>query len=227
MGWFFGVCIMGEDQNEIYYVIGEDLESVKLSPHLDTFKSQELDVLYFVDPIDPFVLQFLSEYNDIPLRNIDDASLEFPNGEDKDKDEKYVGQEKPDFNRLIGRFVTTLGDRVLEVRESKTLRESPIRLVSPADSPTRDLQRIQRYMTDNYEVPKKILEVNREHRLMADLSTLIRYQPDDEIIDLTILQLYENALLIEGLHPNPTQMMPRVERLIELAAARSVLDEEE
>jgi molecular chaperone HtpG len=82
-------------------------------------------------------------------------------------------------------------------------------------------------MTEDYEIPKKILEINRGHPLISDLSNLVRERPEDEIINLAIIQLYDNALVIEGLHPNPANMMPQVERLIELAAARSLDDEEE
>jgi molecular chaperone HtpG len=219
---------MDEVQSEIYYIIGDDIDSVQLSPHLDSFKAREWDVLFFIDPIDPFLSQFLSGYNEIPLRNVDDASLEFP---DIDDIASSVGEtdqpEDPDFNRLVGRMVTVLGDRVLEINESKVLRGNPVRLVSPADAPTRDLQRIQRFITEDYQIPKKILEVNRGHPLISDLASLVRERPDDEIINLAILQLYDNALVIEGLHPNPANMMPQVERLIELATVRSLSDEEE
>ena len=219
---------MDEAQSEIYYIIGDDLESVQLSPHLDSFKSREWDVLFFIDPIDPFLSQYLSDFNEIPLRNVDDVSLELPDIDDSASKVDEDGQpDEPDFNRLVGRMVTVLGDRVLEVNESKVLRGNPVRLVSPADSPTRDLQRIQRFITEDYEVPKKILEINRGHSLMSDLSNLVRERPDDEIINLAIIQLYGNALVIEGLHPNPANMMPQVERLIELAAARSLNEEEE
>jgi molecular chaperone HtpG len=219
---------MDEAQSEIYYIIGDDLESVQLSPHLDSFKSREWDVLFFIDPIDPFLSQYLSDFNEIPLRNVDDVSLELPDIDDSASKVDEDGQpDEPDFNRLVGRMVTVLGDRVLEVNESRVLRGNPVRLVSPADSPTRDLQRIQRFITEDYEIPKKILEINRGHPLISDLSNLVRERPDDEIINLAIIQLYENALIIEGLHPNPANMMPQVERLIELAAARSLDDEEE
>jgi hypothetical protein len=39
------------------------------------------------------------------------------------------------------------------------------------------------------------------------------------LIDPPIEQLYENALLLEGLHPNPAGMVPRVQQLLEQAAA--------
>lgn len=35
-----------------------------------------------------------------------------------------------------------------------------------------------------------------------------------------IEQLYENALLLEGLHPNPADMVGRIQALMEAAARR-------
>jgi molecular chaperone HtpG len=57
---------------------------------------------------------------------------------------------------------------------------------------------------------------------MQDLARLITDQPDEGLIDPAIEQLYENALLLEGLHPNPATMVPRVQTLIERAAAALV-----
>lgn len=44
--------------------------------------------------------------------------------------------------------------------------------------------------------------------------------PDSELVTLTIEQLYDSALVQEGLHPNPTEMLPRIEKLLELAVAK-------
>ena len=126
-------------------------------------------------------------------------------------------EEKP-FNQFVGRCVTTLGDRIIEVRESQVLKNSPVRLVTPGDAQDRDTQRLQRYLDQNYEVPKRIMEINRSHPLISNLARLLEEQPDSELIDLSIEQLYESALVQEGLHPNPLQMLPRIEELMLLAA---------
>ncbi len=213
---------MPESQEEIYYVLGDSIKSVANSPHLDPFKARDLEVLYWVDPIDPFVSPMLVEYKEKKLRNVDDAGLELPplDGETAEEQTESTLPEA-DFNRVIGRFVTTLGERVTEVRASKVLKNSPIRLVSPEDETNRDMQRIQRILDQNYEIPKKIVEVNRNHALIVDLAHLINQNPEAAIVPLTIEQLYDSALVQEGLHPNPTEMIPRIQQLLELATAVS------
>lgn len=215
---------MAPDQSEIYFVLGQDPKSVAYSPHLDPFQERGLEVLFLTDPIDAFVVPRLTDYQDRPFRNVDDPSLSLPLSEaeaDESAATEQLALAEPDFNRFIGRCVTTLGSRVTEVRESKILRKSPVRLVSPDEDAGRDLHRIYRYLDQGYTVPKKILEVNRRHPLIVYLARLVSSHPEDELINLAIEQLYESALIIEDLHPNPSEMLPRIERLMEIAAERS------
>jgi len=224
---------MPEEQEAIYYVLGDDVGSVARSPHLDPFRARGLEVLYWVDPLDPFIAPLVNDYREKPLKNVDEADLELPELEaEEGKEESPAAPpvEEADFNRLIGRFVTTLNERVLEVRESKVLRHSPVRLVSPQDAEDREFQRIYRYLDQEYEIPKKIMEVNRRHPLIANLAALVTVEPQAPVIDLTIEQLFDSALVQEGLHPNPAEMLPRIERLMEIAAGErtpAVVAEEE
>jgi molecular chaperone HtpG len=216
---------MPDQQEEIYYLLGDSMQTVTFSPHLDPFKERDLEVLLMVDPIDPFITPILADYKDKKLRNIDDASIELAPLAAEDEGEDQAAAEdllpEADFNRLVGRCVTTLGDRILEVRESRVLKSNPVRLVAPDDSSGSDMERLQRFLDKEYQAPKRIFELNRNHQLIVDLARLISQNPQDRLIDLAINQLYENALVMEGLHPNPTAMLPGIQQLLELAAARA------
>jgi len=207
---------LGEGQKDIYYVVGDDLKSIARSPHLDYFRAHNLEVLYLVDSIDSFVTVTLQEYEGKSLRNVDDAGLELP-GSDEPKGEAAETLPDSDFNRLVGRFVQVLGDRVMEVRESKVLREHPCRLVSPVDAPTREMSRVYRMLGQEFETPKRILEIHRSHPIIVNLAYLIATNPEADVINTAIEQLFENQLLLEGLHPNPLEMIPRIQQLIEAA----------
>lgn len=215
---------MAEGQEAIYYVLGDSVESVQYSPHLDPFKARNLEVLYLVDPLDPFITPMLNEYKGKALKNVDDAGLELPEQEDAAAAETPTEETVSDklFNQLVGRCVTTLGDRVSEVRASKVLRDSPVRLVSPEGEANRDMQRVYRLLDKEFTIPKKILEVNRNHPIVHNLARLIDESAAAPIIDLTIEQLYDSALVQEGLHPNPTAMLPRIQKLLELATGNGI-----
>lgn len=211
---------MQEGQQDIYYVLGDDLKSVANSPHLDPFRARDLEVLYWVDPLDALIAPQMNEYQGKKFRNIDDADLDLPESKDEDKTDEETETPEYDFNVLLGRVTKVLGDRVVDVRPSKVLKDSPIRLVSPQNDPDRERGRLSRYFDKNYQVPKKIIEINRNHPLIANLAQKLHDDPNSELVDLTIEQLYDSALVQEGLHPNPAEMLPRIQKLMGLAVSK-------
>jgi molecular chaperone HtpG len=202
------------DQTSIYYILGEDLTSVARSPHLDYFRQHDLEVVYLVEPIDSFMIMTLKEFAGKKLQNVDDAALELPKNEQPIESKV----ENEDFAQLAARIKTTLGEAITDVRESKLLTDSPCRLVSPNGETDRDMQRVRRMLGQDYEVPKKIMEINRGHALIADMASLAKTGANDALLEACIHQLFESSLLLEGLLPNPAAMVPRIQQLMEAAA---------
>jgi molecular chaperone HtpG len=206
---------MIEGQSEIYYVMGSELESARHSPHLEALEERGLETLLFVDMMDGFMLSGLREYEGHKLRNVDDPNLTLP-GEAKPSEAAVTDEQ---FARLVTTFKEQLGERITGVRASNVLRNSPARLVSPEDAPNREMERIQRMLERDFKVPARLIELNRGHPLIANLARLIEAQPGDPLIAALGEQIYESALLIEGLHPNPATMVERIQKLMEAASA--------
>lgn len=207
---------MIDGQSEIYYVMGSDLESVRHSPHLEALQERGLEALLFVDMMDGFMLSGLREYEGHKLHNADDPNITLP-GEAR-PNEVHVSDEQ--FAQLVTAFKEQLGERITAVRASNVLRSSPARLVSPDDAPNREMERIQRILERDFKVPARTIELNRGNALIADLARRLERQPDDPLAATLIEQIYDSALLLEGLHPNPASMVERIQKLME-AAARS------
>ncbi len=208
-----------EGQDAIYYVTGENFNVVKRSAHLDYFRKHEIEVLFFTDAVDTYMIVGLNEFEGKAFKNVDDADLKLPEEDSKeDSNEETLGEEA--FISLKERVKRVLGERVTDVRESKLLSNSPCRLVNPEGGMNTGMQRLQLLMGGEYEVPKKILELNRKSNLIKNLSARLESNPNDSLLESLIEQLYESALLSEGIHPNPAEMLPRIEQLME-AAVRS------
>jgi molecular chaperone HtpG len=205
---------MIEGQDEIYYVLAGDLPSARQSPHLEALQERGIEALLLHDMMDGFMLTGLREYEGHKLRNVDDTDLKLP-GEGKPA-EVMVADES--FGRLVARVKEVLGERVKSVRASELLRGSPARLLSPEDTPNREMERVQRILDRDYKMPPKILELNRGHTLIADLAHLVDERPADPLIAPLIEQIYDSALLLEGLHPNPAEMVSRIQAIMEAAA---------
>lgn len=207
---------MVEGQGDIYYILGNDLASVAGSPHLDAFRARDLEVLYLADPFDGFMMQGLHEFEGKPFRNVDDPSLALP-GTARETPPAEATVAAADLAGLFARCKQVLGDRITEVRESQALVDSPARLVSANTGFERDLQRVRRLLEQDYKLPPKILELNGHHPLVRNLAGRVASQPAAAMIDPAIELLFDNLLLVEGLHPNPAGMAPRIQALLEQA----------
>ncbi|HNO84042.1 MAG TPA: molecular chaperone HtpG [Anaerolineales bacterium] len=203
---------MKPEQKEIYYIIGEDPKSVLRSPHLDYFHSQGTEVLLLTDPMDSFMLMGLRKYKDLDLKNVAQADVDTAKQSTEQPDtEKISGDE---FNTLIERFKQVLGNRVTDVRASTRLVQSVARLVDTDANANPDMQRVYKYLGKEYEIPKKVLELNPSHTI---LKNLLHQESDSELQNIIIEQIYDSALLVEGLHPDPSSIAERVQQIMEAA----------
>jgi HSP90 family molecular chaperone len=205
-----------EGQKSIYYIVGDDPKSVLRSPHLDYFHSQGTEVLLLTEPMDSFMLMGLHKHKEFELKNVAQAEIE----ESQKSREEGEAEKIPDadFNSLVERFKQILGERVTDVRASTRLSQSVARLTDPDGAMNPELQRVYRYLGKEYEVPKKILELNPSHSI---LKNLLQLESGSELQTAIIEQIYDSALLVEGLHPDPSSIAPRVQQIIEAALAKN------
>lgn len=212
---------MLENQDDIYYILGDDFHSARRSPHLDAFRQRGIEVLYFTDPVDSAMLMGLSDYKGHNLRSVDEADIDLSQiGEAKDDEAaetKAEPLEDDAFATLRDHFTAVLGDRVREVRASKNLTGSPARLVSEEGGADRHMYRIHRLMDKDYQLPVKILELNPRHPLMHNLNNILASGDDNHLADAVVEQVFETALLQDGIHPDPASMASRLTLLMQAA----------
>ncbi len=201
-----------DGQKVIYYIVGDAPASVLRSPHLEYFHAQGTEVLLLTDPLDAFMLMGLRSYKDYPLENVAQADLPPASSPDSSPESSRLADE--DFTTLVTQFKEVLGERVSGVRASQRLSQSVARLVDPEGAPNPEMQRVYKYLGEEFEAPKKILELNPGHVMLKDLITL---EPGSDLQHLIIEQIYESALLVEGLHPDPSSMVERVQQIMAAA----------
>ncbi len=205
------------DQKAIYYIVGEDVDTLARSPHLDYFRSEEIEVLYFTDPLDGFLPTSIGDYEDFPMKNVADAGLDLPKGDEEETLDEQDTEPEESLGPLIERFKAQLGERVVDVRISHLLVEHPSRLVTPEGAMGSEMDRVRRLMDQDYEAPKKILELNSKHPIINNLADLVSSDDEDGLVNASIDQIFENSLLLEGLHPNPADMVDRIQTILEAA----------
>jgi len=212
------VSRMKEGQKEIFYIIGDDPKSVLRSPHLDYFHSQGTEVLLLTDPMDSFMLMGLHKYKDFELKNVAQAEIDTTQ---KPKDQPEAEKiPDADFNSLVERFKQVLGDNITDVRASNRLYESVARLADADANANPELQRVYKYLGKEYEIPKKVLELNPAHNI---LKNLLKLESGSELQNIIIEQIYDSALLVEGLHPDPSSIAARVQQIMEAALTKKAV----
>lgn len=208
---------MKEAQDDIYYIIADDFASARRSPHLDAFRQRGVEVLYFTDPVDAAMLMGLTDYKGHKIRSVDESDIDLSNiGDIQTPDEETPALEEDSFEALQTRFKTILGERVRDVRQSKATFNSPARLVSDETGNNRYAYRINRLLDKDYQLPVKILELNPRHGLLHNLTGLIN-NGQTALVDAVIEQVFETALLQDGIHPDPSAMANRLIMLMQAA----------
>ena len=216
------------EQKQIYFLGGPDLESARKNPNLEIFLRKKLEVLLLDDAIDEMMLSNLHTYEGRDLRSIEAADLEFPPETEAEKAAKAADEAQADkpsappagFERVLELFRETLGDLVSEVRESKRLTDSPCCLVNPRGAMGTQLQKIMKMTTKDFEMSKRILEVNPSSGLIQRLSTLSANPEQNSFIQDCGRQLYASALMLEGILDEPQEIVSRMQTFMDQLAAQ-------
>lgn len=206
----------------IYYLGGPDLAAVKKSPNLEIFRRRGLEVIFLTDPVDEFVLSALGSYDGRKLASIDAADVELPE-EPKDQgkaDEPAGGEPSGGLTRVLTLFREALGDRVQDVRESKRLTDSPCCLVNAEGGLSTQMQRILKAADRNFAATARVFEVNPSAPLVRRLRSLAANPDHDAFIRQCALQLWANALLLEGTVAEPEAAVMRSQSFMEEAAEK-------
>ena len=185
------VSEMKENQKVIYFASGSSIEEIKLSPELERFKKDGIDVLFFDKDVDEFAINALREYDTHMFKSISTSSEEDLNEDEKKKLEDL----NINYKRQLDDIKEALKDKVSDVKFSTKLVNSPVSL-SSKDGITLNMEKILNNLNreNNGFKSEKVLEINPDHEIFKKLSTL----SDDEVKEYSKL-LYSEACLLNGL----------------------------
>ncbi len=212
-----------EGQKSIYYLSGPSRAALDLNPHLEIFRAKGLEVLYLYEPVDEFIMDTIGTYKDLALKSAelaDHAELDVFAGEAPKTDTPELTQEEAgSIDDFLKKIKELLGERVTDVRLSTRLTQSPSCLVSPDDHMTSSMQKIMRLVSKDTSIPKKTLEINRDHALIRNLLAIYRRDGADPFLAKAVEQLFDSALLLDGYLSDPHQMVARINDLLADASA--------
>ncbi|MBI5483962.1 MAG: molecular chaperone HtpG [Deltaproteobacteria bacterium] len=211
---------MQKSQQDIYYITGTSRETLEQSPHLEAFRAKNFEVLFLTDPVDEWVVQALTEYNEKALKAVDRGDISLDSDEEKLEKEKKREEAQKEFSDLISLISDRLKDKVKEVRFSNRLTDSACCLVADEYGLNANMERIMKAMNQSVPDSKRILELNPDHAILKVMATI--HQKDNAAPALNDYAdlLYDQALLTEGSTiKDPLRFTKLVSELMVKAAA--------
>jgi len=207
---------MKTGQDKIYYIIAESVAAARSSPYIEQLTQRGLEVLLLSERIDEWVMGQLEDFEGKRFKDAARGDLELGTLE-SEADRKRRDEELKESKGLLKRVKDAVGDRVVEVRVSTRLAESPACLVLGEHDLGAGMRRILAAAGQKMPESKPSLELNVGHPLVKHLDALT----DEKRFKELSLLLYEQAQLAEGGQlGNPAEFVQRLNRLlVELATA--------
>ena len=221
---------MTDGQEAIYYIAGEDVDTLRRSPQIEGFKARRLEVLLLADPVDEFWLPAVGTFREKAFISVTRGTADldrFATDDDAAKDgkadaAKKAKKEAPGVEPLIAAFKLSLGDVVKDVRRSDRLTDSPVCLVADEGDMDMNLERLlkrHQRLGDGASTPR-ILEVNPEHPLIVRLAELSTDAKVGEALADAAWLLLDQARIVEGENPpDPAAFSRRLSAMIEKGLA--------
>ncbi|MFO7819021.1 MAG: molecular chaperone HtpG [Halanaerobacter sp.] len=203
---------MNEEQDKIYYVTGENETTVEKLPQMELLQEKGLEVLYFFDEIDEFVINNLREYEEIEFKSVLSGDLDLLD-EDEAED---VESENDETEELLAAIEENLDSKVDEVRLSKRLKSSAVCLVSAEAGMSMSMEKVLEQMDQSMgQSAQRILEINPKHELFSKLKKLYEKEGNSQKLDKYSELLYSIAGLVEGFTPDdPVEFSNKITELM-------------
>jgi len=203
------VARMQESQDKIYYVVAENFNTAKNSPHLEVFRKKGIEVLLLSDRVDDWLMNHLQDFDGKQFQDVARGALDLAT----DTDEEKAEQEKvaKDSEGLVERFTAVLKDKVKVIRTTNRLTDSAACLVVGEADMGAQMRRIME--AAGQAVPESLptLEINPTHPLVKMLD---QESDEDRFADLASL-IFDQASLAEGGQlEDPAAFVTRLNKLL-------------
>src|SRR5690606_14776757 len=179
------------EQDVIYYLQADTLPAARSSPHLEVFKSRDVEVLLLTDRLDEWAMQFLDAYRGKPFKDVARGSIDLKKlGAEQAVESEPSKEEK----HLLKRVKRVLRERVQEVRFSERLTESAACLVIGDDDIGPRMRELLKAAGHDAPETAPSLELNPRHPLIKRLQS----ERDDGRFEQLSLLIFDQAALAEG-----------------------------
>jgi heat shock protein beta len=197
------VARMPDWQKDIYFIAGENMESVQKSPFLEKARKKDVEIVYLTEPIDEYLMQHMGDFDGHKLTSLTKEGVKFGD-EDEEVTKKRMSAYKDTFKPLTGYLKDLFGSKVSKVIVSQRVETTPSVVVHGAYGQSANMERIAKAQTfANSERMKEMasqrtLELNPRHPIIVELNSLAQESPEEQSTKDLAWILYDTALVSSG-----------------------------
>jgi molecular chaperone HtpG len=211
------VSRMKDGQEAIYYISGEDRETLLKSPQLEGFRAKGVEVLLFSDPVDDFWPTAVPTYADKPFKSVTRGGADLDKVQSAEtKDDKEKAEDEGAIGTLLTFVKLALKDQIKDVRASQRLTESPVCLVADDGDLDMHLERVLKQHKQLDQTAPRVLELNPGHPLIKRLAEAVGNDAANANVEDAAHLLLDQARILEGeTLPDPTAFSRRLASFME------------
>jgi len=188
---------MKEFQTTIFYIAGGSVKEVEESPFMDMFNAKGIEVIYFTESADEYMLNHLQEYDGKRFQAISKETIKFGD-EDKALDKRIREAYKEKFTPLLRSLRKFYKTAVMRVEISTRLEKVPA-IVSTGDyGQSANMEKIMKAQAfthgmETNSITMKTLELNARHPIVTKLLEIVP-EEDEKIEDIAVRDILWNIL---------------------------------
>lgn len=198
------IARMKDGQEHIYYISGENIETLRNSPQLEGFRKRGLEVIMMTDTIDEFWVPVVLDYKEKQFASVTKGAIDLskfplPEGEKGANDatpEEHANKEA--YDKLLAYLKDRFKETVSDVRLSERLTDSPVCLIASEKDIDLHMGRVLKIHQQYETQVKPVLEINPDHRLISRLSDLAAVSSESASLADAADLLLDQARIIQG-----------------------------
>lgn len=175
------VSNMKDWQKSMYYIAGLDKNDLEKSAFMEKFFEKDLEVIYFTEPADEYMISHLREFEGKKFVTIANEAIEFED-EDKDLKKRRSVAYNEKYKNLIKFMNKFYGKAITKTKISTRLGNAPAIVSSSEYGQTANMERIMKAQAfahgarDMQMHSMKTLEINPRHPF---IDTLLEHIPPE------------------------------------------------
>ena len=196
-----------EGQDAIYFLTGESFDAINASPYLTRAKALGVEVLLLNDPLDEYLVQSLTDYDNTKLQSLTREGVKLPGAEKPN----LLKKQQEDFKAVVDFMLSTYnkapeGDKkgwskpIDKIVVTHRLGDVPLAVVASQWGQSAGMERIMKAQalsgSSRQSGSRKIVEINPFHPVITTLQSLI--ESDKEKAGELAQLLLDSALITSG-----------------------------